>query len=108
MSLNVRKIEDGIQIAATIQPRASRNRIDGLHNGALKIRLTSPPVDGAANKACVRFLAKCLGLSPANVSIVRGLTSRNKTLNLLGLNEAILMEKLAPHLSRPAASKEAP
>ncbi len=102
MSLHIKQAGDGIEIAAAIQPRSSRNQIDGLHDGALKIRLTAPPVDGAANKACARFLAKCLGLSPAKVSIVKGLTSRNKTLHIQGLSEAALLDKLAPHLARPA------
>jgi uncharacterized protein (TIGR00251 family) len=52
--------------------------IVGLHDDALKIKLTAPPVDNAANKMCIRFLAKCLGVSNSRIEILTGHTSRTK------------------------------
>jgi len=55
--------EKGLLLDVLVQPRASRNEIVGIHDGCLKIRLAAPPVEGAANKACVEFLAEVLGVS---------------------------------------------
>ena len=71
-----------------IQPRASRNEICGLHDGSLKIRLTSPPVEGAANRLCTEFLAKLLGLAKSRVTIVAGEKSRHKTIRVEGATAA--------------------
>ena len=98
MSLKIKKYKEGIQFAATIQPRSSKNEITGLHDYALKIRLTSPPTEGRANTACIRFLAKQLNVSPSRVSIVRGLTGRNKTIRIDGMDGAALLEKLASRI----------
>ena len=69
---------EGLVLSVWVQPKASRNAIQGVHGEALKIALTAPPVDGAANKACIAFLAKKLGLAKSAVAIVSGQTSRSK------------------------------
>lgn len=61
-----------------IQPRASKNQVSGLQDNALKIRLTSPPVDGAANKLCREYLADLLDVPKSAVEIISGETSRHK------------------------------
>ncbi len=86
--------KNGIRLSAIIQPRSSNNKITGIYNNALKIHLTSPPVDGAANKACIRFFSKILGISPSEISIVRGFNSRNKTIEVIGLKEKQFREIL--------------
>ena len=96
MTLEIKSYKSGIRFAAAIQPRASQNRILGIHNHALKIKLTSPPVDGAANQACIKFLAKAFDVSPARLSIVKGETSRNKTIQLDGMDPKVFMNTLAP------------
>ena len=68
----------GLTFKIAVQPRASRNQVAGLKGDALKIRLTAPPVDGAANKACLQFLAKTLGVPKSSLSIQSGETGRNK------------------------------
>ena len=73
---------EGLVLSVWVQPKASRNAIQGVHGEALKIALTAPPVDGAANKACIAFLAKKLGLAKSAVAIVSGQTSRSKRLLL--------------------------
>ncbi len=85
--MRINPCENGIRFSAIIQPRSSKNEVAGIYNEALKIRLTSPPVDGAANKACMRFVAKWLEISPSDVSIVKGLSSKNKTIEVTGLTE---------------------
>lgn len=67
-----------------VQPRASRTRCCGIHAGELKLQLTSPPVDGAANDCCREFLAKQLKLPKSAVTIVQGETSRHKRLRIEG------------------------
>ncbi len=56
--------------------------------------MTSPPVDGAANKTCVKFLAKWLGVNPSRVCIVAGLSSKNKTIEINRMDESDFREKL--------------
>lgn len=77
---------DGITISLHIQPRASRNELCGVHNNTLKIRLTSPPVDGAANKLCREFIADLLGVSKSSVEIISGETSRLKRVHIKSSN----------------------
>jgi len=61
-----------------IQPRASREGIDGVHDGRLRVRVSSPPVDGAANESLIRILAHALGVPRRAVTLVRGEKNRDK------------------------------
>lgn len=70
-----------------IQPRASRNQLCGIQGDELKIRLTSPPVDGAANKLCREFIADFFGVAKSSVEIVSGDTSRHKKIKVTGSRE---------------------
>jgi uncharacterized protein len=74
----------GVTIEILVQPRASRTRIVGEHDGRLKVQLAAPPVDGEANDALVAFLASTLGVRRSDVSIERGDTGRRKTLRISG------------------------
>jgi len=76
----IRRHKDGLLIKVYVQPRAAKNTIAGLHGGALKLRLTAAPVDGAANKMCLQFLAKKLNISKSALQIKNGHTSRTKTI----------------------------
>jgi uncharacterized protein len=77
----------GILLRLYIQPRASKNEIAGIYGEtALKIRLTSPPVDGAANSACIEFLANILGIRKSSVEILSGHKSRMKQIKLSGIS----------------------
>ncbi len=75
---DIKKNNDGISFKIHVQPRASKNAVTGLYDDALKIRLTAPPIDGAANKMCVKFLSKELGIPKSCIEIVSGQTSRTK------------------------------
>ena len=70
-----------------IQPRSSKDQIVGLHNGRLKIKISAPPVDGKANQALIEFIAKALGVSKSKVEIVKGHSSKLKTLQISGINQ---------------------
>ena len=73
---------DGLRIAVHVQPNASRSEVVGEIEGALKIRLNAPPVDGKANEALERFIAEKLGLARRAVSVSHGHTSRQKLLEV--------------------------
>ncbi len=73
-------------LAIRIQPRASKNEIVLMENGGLKIRLTAPPVDGAANEALVRFLAERLSIAKSRVEIISGHTGREKVIRINGMS----------------------
>jgi uncharacterized protein (TIGR00251 family) len=75
---------EGVVLAVYVQPRASRNELVGIQGDELKVRLTSPPVEGAANKLCREFVAKLLGIPRTNVSLVAGERSRHKRLLVAG------------------------
>ena len=76
--LFLKETSDGITFNVFIQPRSSKNSIVGIYGNALKIKLTAPPVEGAANKMCIEFLAKQLGVAKSTLSIISGHSSRNK------------------------------
>lgn len=78
------------QIPVHLVTRASRNQLVGIRGGVLRARVTAPPVDGKANKALCRLVAKRLGIAPSNVHVIRGLSSRNKVLSVKGLGKAAL------------------
>jgi uncharacterized protein (TIGR00251 family) len=80
--LPIREDKDGIQFKVYVQPRSSRTEIVGRHDDALKIKLTAPPVDNAANQMCVRFLADCLKLPKASLEIISGHTGRTKQVRI--------------------------
>lgn len=74
------KSSDGRQMLHLhVQPKGSKSRIVGLHDGRLKLSVSSPPVDGKANKAVVAFLASLLGVHKNDVELKSGLQSRKKT-----------------------------
>jgi len=74
-------------LSVQIRPRASRNAVAGWVGEALKIRLTAPPVEGAANAACLAFLADLLDLPQSQLEILRGDRSRHKVIRITGLTQ---------------------
>jgi hypothetical protein len=90
--------DDGVSFAARVQPRASKSGVAGELDGALKIRLAAPPVDGEANEELVRLLAKLFDVSRRQITLVSGQTSRNKLVRINGISieecEKVLAEVL--------------
>lgn len=78
----LREDADGVVLELLVQPRASRTRIVGEHEGRLKLQLAAPPVEGEANAALAAFLAGALGVRKADVVLLRGETGRRKTVRI--------------------------
>jgi uncharacterized protein (TIGR00251 family) len=83
-----------VTLKVRLQPRASRDGIDDLHGDALKVKVTAPPVEGRANKAVKKLLAKELGLSPSQIEIIAGERSREKVLRISGISRAEMEKTL--------------
>ena len=79
---------DGACLPVAVQPRARKDEVAGELGGALKVRITAPPVEGAANRHLERVLADALGLARSRVRVVAGEASRHKLVCLLGVEEA--------------------
>ena len=69
---------DGVLLRLSVMPNAKRTEVDGLHDGALRVRLAAPPVDGRANDALIAWLAKSMGVPKRDVEVLRGESSRRK------------------------------
>jgi uncharacterized protein (TIGR00251 family) len=78
----------GARIAVRVQPRARRGEIVGERDGSLVVRVAAPPVDGRANDALCRLLAARLRIAPSRVRIVRGAASRDKVVEVDGIDDA--------------------
>jgi uncharacterized protein (TIGR00251 family) len=86
-----------VLLPVTVQPRASRNAVAGLHGNTLKLRLTAPPVEGAANAACLGFLTDLLGVNRGRLSIVRGMKARQKLICITDMSVDTLRARLRSH-----------
>ncbi len=84
----LKSLPDGVELALLVQPRASRTRVVGEHDGLLKLQLAAPPEDGEANAALLEFLAKQLGVPRRQVSLTAGDASRRKRVMVLGVDAA--------------------
>jgi uncharacterized protein len=83
--IDVTELAGGVEFAVRVAPRASRDAIEGEYAGALKVRLTAPPVDGRANEALRKLLAERLKVAISAVRILGGEKSRNKRVRILGV-----------------------
>ncbi len=92
--LKLRQTSLGVEVALHVLPRAKRCGICGTHNGALKLKVTAPPVEDAANRAVIEFFAALVGTSKSNVSIRAGLKSRDKILQIKGFSIEKLLQSL--------------
>jgi uncharacterized protein (TIGR00251 family) len=82
-----------ILIKVYLQTRSSNNEILGPFRDGIKVKITAPPIEGRANEALIRFLAKEFGISPSCIEIIRGRHSREKTLRILNPNSLTLKRK---------------
>ena len=88
--IEFRKDARGVTFAVRIVPRASRSEIVGEHEGAFRIRVAAPPVEGAANRELIRLLAKEFKFPQGSIEIVSGETSKNKVIRINGATLAQL------------------
>ena len=89
--LRVTQTPEGVIFNVHVQPRASRCEICGPKDGELRLRLTSPPVEDAANKQCVELIAKALGIAKSRVTIKAGAKSRHKVVKVEGGDQGSLL-----------------
>jgi uncharacterized protein len=83
------------RIAVRVQPRSSKNEIAGERDGALIVRVTAPPVEGKANDAVRKLLAKRLGIAPGRVRVVRGASGRDKLVEIDGMEAGAVRRALS-------------
>ncbi|MCU0771664.1 MAG: DUF167 domain-containing protein [Verrucomicrobia bacterium] len=90
---------DGVLLSVKVQPRSSTNEIGEPLGNELRLKVTAPPVDSAANEAVIKLLAKTLGIGRRQIELVRGQTSRHKVFRIHGLKvdevAAILVDEVA-------------
>ncbi|HEX5223463.1 MAG TPA: DUF167 domain-containing protein [Verrucomicrobiae bacterium] len=86
---------DGVLLAIKLQPRASKNEIGDPLNNELRVKVTAPPVDSAANEALLRLLAEVLDCPRSKLELIRGHTSRHKTVKVNGATTTTILAKLA-------------
>jgi uncharacterized protein len=82
-------------VAIRVQPSARKNEIVGIRDGVVIVRVTAPPIDGRANEALRRLVAKRLGVARSSVTIVRGHRSRDKVVEIDGLDQPTVLDALA-------------
>ncbi len=92
--LRVGEIVGGVRLEVRVQPRTSRNQVVGEQAGALKVKLTAPPVDGEANAALIDFLSAYLKIPRRDIHIIKGETSRNKMVEIIGISPEQLLARI--------------
>lgn len=90
--INFSEKDGAIIFTVRVVPRAAKSEIIGKFDGTLKIRIASPPVDGAANMELIKILAKNLGVSKSAVEIIKGQTSKTKLIKIYGLDAEKLVK----------------
>lgn len=96
MTLRIQPTAEGVRFGVRVQPRASRSGIVGAYGEAIKVRITSPAVEGAANEALVELLATTFGVRVDAVTIVAGAKARSKIVELRGVTEARVRQLMQP------------
>jgi uncharacterized protein (TIGR00251 family) len=86
--------EDGIILRVKVTPNSSRNALVSGQGDHLSVKLTSPPVEGKANKQLLKFIGKKLGVPPSSIIVLRGHSSREKVLFVPGIDEDCALDKL--------------
>ena len=90
--MKITEKDGGVIFSVCVVPRAFKTEMVGEHNGGLKIRIASPPVDGAANEELIRLLAKKLSVRKSDIDIISGESSKNKRIKIANLSESRFKE----------------
>lgn len=90
----IEPVRGGVRLHLLIQPKSSKNEVVGLHDNRLKIKIMAPPVDGKANTHVIEFLSETLNLPKRDIRLIRGDTGRQKTVEITGVTEEYVREKL--------------
>jgi len=93
--LQIIETDGALTFSVRVVPRSSKSAVAGEHDGALKVRISAPPVDGAANEELIKTLAKALSVPTRAVEIANGHASKNKTVRVAGADRALLLKLMA-------------
>ncbi len=91
---SITEAQGSVTFAVRVMPRSSRNQIVGVEDGALKIKLTAPPVEGAANAALIEVIAEWLGVRRSAVAIISGDKARNKLVRVQGVTTEQITQRV--------------
>ncbi len=91
-SWRITENEQGVQFSLRVQPKSAKDELVGFQEDALKIKIAALPADGAANEACIKFIAKWLKVPRSSVEIKHGHSGRNKTIMVYGLDKESLLK----------------
>ncbi len=97
--LSLRDSPNGCTLPVRVHPGAKRNAITGIHDGALKVSLTTPPTDGRANAALIAFLSDRLNIPRSSLELVTGQSSRTKSVRITGLTSSEAEQRLLTDLA---------
>jgi hypothetical protein len=92
--IEISEHERGCRFAVKVHPRSRRNAVAGELDGALKLAVTAPPVEGKANAACIDLLSSLLKVSRSSITMAAGETSRRKIVQVTGLSAAEIRQRL--------------
>lgn len=98
MELHITEHKEGVTIECRVTPRAKKDAVKGIREGALAIALNAPPLEGRANDALIAYLARLLALPRSRLRINRGEKSRNKLVFIEEMRKSALLARLKPHL----------
>lgn len=91
---NIKEAENYVTFSVRVQPRSSKNEICGIYGDAIKIKLTSPPVDGEANEGLIEFLSGILKINKGQIEIIGGHKSKNKLIKIRSIKKERIEECL--------------
>ena len=94
MTLNIDEKDGGVTLNVRVIPRSARSEVVGEHDGALKVKLSAPPVEGAANDELIRLLAREFGLSRSAIDIVSGQRSKAKRVRMDAIDSSRILAVL--------------
>lgn len=89
---------DGALISIVVQPRSSKSEIVGIHDGLLKVKISSPPVDGEANESCIKYFSKLLKVPKSDIRIVKGERSKRKKISVSGVDMDTIISVIEKHV----------
>lgn len=90
--LKLNEVNGGVRLEVKVQPRSSRNQLVGVHEGALKVKLTAAPVDGEANQALIKFFSSLFKVPKRDIILLKGDSGRSKLLEIKGVKKEEIQE----------------
>lgn len=98
MDLDIHEKNEGITLKCYVTPRAKKNSIKGVREGALAVAINAPPLEGRANRELIHLIASALNIPPSRISLLKGERSRNKVLFIQRVSKEYAISRLGPHI----------